>query len=187
MKTKFIAGLCLLLSLSVLCSFPAFATSNELETIVVYTKNGDVYPGEDDPSTDSGTSRPVYEIAIPAEKDLARDGSALPIHLTENNIPDGYMLNVYIDSAKTFGSDGFLHLTGAKGQDDALAYIFRYNSDGSAETFWNEDLPKVAAFDSESKFPVEYGTLQFQVVNEDEIEPDTYTGRVYFRLEISAK
>ena len=186
MKTRFAAALCLLLSLSVLCGVSAYAAGSEMEAIITYTKQGDIYQSGDF-SEDDGPSRPVYEITIPTEQDLARDGSAMPIHLTENNIPAGYVLNVYIDSAKTFDKNGFLRLTGIKGNTDALAYIFRYLPDGSAETFFGEDFPKVAAFDRDSNFPIEYGTLNFQIMNENGIEPDTYTGRVYFRLEVVAK
>lgn len=186
MRTKFAAAICLLLSLSVLCDVSAYAASSEIETVVTYTKQGDTYQSGDF-SEDDGPSRPMYEIAIPTEQDLAQDGSAIPIHLTENNIPAGYVLNVYIDSAKTFDKNGFLHLTGTKGNTDALAYIFRYLTDGSFETFFEEDFPKVAAFNKDSNFPFEYGTLNFQIVNEDDLVPDTYTGRVYFKLEVTTK
>lgn len=183
MKTRFTAALCLLLSLSILCGVSAYAAGSEMETVVTYTKQGETDQAGGS-SVDDGPSRPVYEIAIPAEKDLAQDGTALPIHLTENSIPAGYVLNVYIDSAKTFDKSGYFHLTGTKGNADALAYIFRYLPDGSAETFFGEDFPKVAAFDRDSNFPFEYGTLNFQIMNENEIAPDTYTGRVYFKLEL---
>lgn len=183
MKAKFAAALCLLLSLSILCGVSAYAAGSEMETVVTYTKQGETDWGGGS-SADDSPSRPVYEIAIPTEQDLAQDGSAIPIHLTENNIPAGYVLNVYIDSAKTFDKNGFLHLTGTKGNTDALAYIFRYLTDGSFETFFEEDFPKVAAFNKDSNFPFEYGTLNFQIVNEDDLVPDTYTGRVYFKLEL---
>lgn len=186
MKAKFAAALCLLLSLSILCGVSAYAVGSEMETVVTYTKQGETDWGGGS-SADDSPSRPVYEIAIPAEKDLAQDGTALPIHLTENNIPAGYVLNVYIDSAKTFDQSGYFHLTGTKGNADALAYIFRYAPEGYSETFYGEAFPKVAAFRQESNFPFEYGTLTFQVMNEDEIAPDTYTGRVYFKLELVAE
>ena len=167
MKAKFAAALCLLLSLSILCGVSAYAAGSEMETVVTYTKQGETDWGGGS-SADDSPSRPVYEIAIPAE----------------NNIPAGYVLNVYIDSAKTFDQSGYFHLTGTKGNADALAYIFRYAPEGYTETFYGEAFPKVAAFRQESNFPFEYGTLTFQVMNEDEIAPDTYTGRVYFKLEL---
>lgn len=182
MKAKFATVLCLLLSLSVLCGVSAYAANSEMETVVTYTKQGNTDQGGG--SSADEPSRPVYEIAIPMEKDIAKKDTLLPIHLTENNIPAGYKLNVYIDSKKTFDELGFFHLTGTKGGADALAYIFRYVPEGYAETFWEEDLAKVAAFDCESNLPIEYGTLTFQIMNEDDIATDTYTGRMYFKLEL---
>ena len=136
---------------------------------------------------DRSPSLPAYEIAIPSRKDLDTDGTALPIHLTENNLPDGYVLNVYIDGGKSFGNDGFLHLSGTKGQPDALAKVIRYNTDGSFENIASEAFPKVAAFDRESNFPIEYGTLNFDIVDRESLIADTYTGKVCFYLEIVAK
>mgnify|MGYP006934583306 CR=1 len=182
MKAKFATVLCLLLSLSALCGVSVYAAGNEIETVVTYTKQESTDQGGG--SSADEPSRPVYEIAIPMEKDIAKKGTLLPIQLTENNIPAGYKLNVYIDSKKTFDKLGYFHLTGTKDGADALAYIFRYVPEGYAETFWTDDLAKVAAFDCESNLPVEFGTLTFEILNEDDIVPDTYTGRMYFKLEL---
>lgn len=193
MKAKFAALLCMLLCLCVAGSVTAYAAGSEIESVITFTQQGepDSAPDSDNNSgggsVDRSPSLPAYEIAIPSRKDLDTDGTALPIHLTENNLPDGYVLNVYIDGGKSFGNDGFLHLSGTKGQPDALAKVIRYNDDGSFENIASESFPKVAVFDSESNFPIEYGTLSFDVVDRDGLIADTYTGRVCFYLEIVAK
>ena len=192
MKAKFAALLCMLLCLCVAGSVTAYAAGSEIESVITFTQRGEPDPTPDagndsDGSADRSPSLPAYEIAIPSRKDLDTDGTALPIHLTENNLPDGYVLNVYIDGGKSFGSDGFLHLSGTKGQPDALAKVIRYNTDGSFENIASEAFPKVAAFDRESNFPIEYGTLNFDIVDRESLIADTYTGRVCFYLEIVAK
>ena len=45
----------------------------------------------------------------------------------------------------------------------------------------------MAAFESESNFPIEYGTLSFDIVDRESLIADTYTGKVCFYLEIVAK
>lgn len=193
MKAKFAAFLCMLLCLCVAGSVTAYAAGSEIESVITFTQQGepDSAPDSDNNSgggsVDRSPSLPAYEIAIPSRKDLDTDGTALPIHLTENNLPDGYVLNVYIDGGKSFGSDGFLHLSGTKGQPDALAKVIRYNTDGSFENIASEAFPKVAAFDRESNFPIEYGTLNFDIVDRESLIADTYTGKVCFYLEIVAK
>lgn len=194
MKAKFITLLCLVLCLSITGSVTAYAAGSEIESIVTFTQReyqdfeediGDNSDGGS--STDYSPSLPVYEITIPSRQDLDADGTTLPIHLTANNIPEGYVLNVYIDGGKSFGSDKYFHLSGTKGQSDALAKIFRYATDGSFMNITGETFPKVAAFDCTNRFPIEYGTLCFEILDRDSLIADTYTGRVCFYLEIVAK
>ncbi len=194
MKAKFAALLCSVLCLSVAGSVTAYAAGSEIESIVTFTQQEYQEAANDlDDNSDSGSSAdyspslPVYEITIPSRQDLDADGTTLPIHLTTNNIPEGYVLNVYIDGGKSFGSDGYLHLSGTKGQSDALVKIFRYATDGSFMNITGEAFPKVAAFDRTQKFPIEYGTMTYEIVNRDSLIADTYTGKIYFYLEIVSK
>ena len=190
MKAKFAALLCMLLCLCVAGSVTAYAAGSEIESVITFTKreySDDVIDSGNDSSADHSPSQPMYEIFLPSKNDLAMDGNTIPIHLTGNNLPDGYILNVYIDGAKSFGGDGLFHLVGTKGQPDALAKIFRYATDGSFENITEETFPKVAAFDCNGNFPIEYGTLSIGVLDEESLIADTYTGRLCFYLEIVAK
>lgn len=190
MKAKLTVALCLLLVMSLVCSISAYAASgNEIETTITYTKQADSEPEpEPDPApeetpSDDEPSRPVYEIAIPSEMSMS-NGTTLPIYLTENNIPEGYVLSVYIDGSKSYGDDGFLHLSGTKGQADALVIINRYDVDGSYMAVTQQPYPKVAAFVHGNIRPIQYGTLNFTVIDEEVLPPDTYTGRIYFDLSL---
>lgn len=190
MRSKFIAALCLIVSLSLLCSVSAYAVSgSEAETVLTYIKNEDPAPVPDtspgapsgDNSDDDEHSRPVYEVVIPAEESMS-NGSTLPIYLSENNIPEGYVLGVYIDSARSYGEDGLLHLTGTKGQADALVIVNRYDRDGSYMAVTQQSMPKVAVFEPGNIRPAQYGTLFFSVIDEEQLPADTYTGRIYFNF-----
>ena len=189
MRSKFIAALCLIVSLALLCSVSAYAVSGgEAETVLTYIKNEDPAPAPDtspgassgDNSGDDEPSRPVYEVVIPAEESMS-NGSTLPIYLSENNIPEGYVLGVYIDSARSYGEDGLLHLTGTKGHD-ALVIVNRYDRDVSYMAVTQQSMPKVAVFEPENIRPVQYGTLFFSVIDEEQLPADTYTGRIYFNF-----
>lgn len=193
MKTKFATALCLLLSLSLLCSVSAYAVNDsEAETVLTYIKQEEPTPAPDtsdtprEPSSgeasgDSEPSRPIYEIVIPAEESMS-NGSTFPIYLSENNIPEGYVLSVYIDSGRSYGEDGLLHLKGTKGQADALVIVNRYDRDGSYMAVTQQSMPKVAAFAPGNIRPVQYGTLFFSVIDEEQLPADTYTGRLYFNI-----
>lgn len=193
MKAKFVAALCLLLSMSLLCSVSAYAVSGgEAETVLTYIKQEDPAPAPDAPdatrelsggdaSDDSEPSRPIYEIVIPAEESMS-NGSTFPIYLSENNIPEDYVLSVYIDSERSYGEDGLLHLRGTNGQADALVIVNRYDRDGSYMAVTQQSMPKVATFAPGNIRPAQYGTLFFRVIDEEQLPADTYTGRLYFNI-----
>jgi len=193
MKAKLTAALCLLLSLSLLCSVSAYAASGgEVKTVLTYIKLEDPAPAPDttdpphepssgDASYDSEPSRPIYEIVIPAEESMS-NGSTLPIYLSENNIPEGHVLGVYIDSERSYGEDGFLHLKGTKGQADALVIVNRYDHNGSYMAVTQQSMPKVATFAPGNIRPIQYGTLFFSVIDEEQLPADTYTGCIYFNI-----
>lgn len=190
MRSKFTAALCLIVSLSLLCSVSAYAVSgSEAETVLTYIKNEDPAPVPDtspgassgDNSDDDEPSRPVYEVVIPAEESMS-NGSTLPIYLSENNIPEGYVLRVSIDCEKTLDKNGLLHLSGTKGQADALVIVNRYDRDGSYMSITPNASPTVAIFEPGNIRPVQYGTLFFSVIDEEQLPADTYTGRIYFHI-----
>lgn len=188
MKHKFSCAICLLLIFCVMCSATAYAAdSSEKQTTITFIKTQE--PIQNEPSkVDSGggvasVSTPLYEISIPSEMSL-NNGSTLPIYLIENNLSEGQTLEVYIDGAKSYADDGLLHLKGEKTQKEIEVLISRYDADGSYTMVTQLPCPTVAVFQSGNIRPVRYGTISFNVVDEETVTPDTYTGNLYFTFSI---
>lgn len=187
MRSKLIAALCLIVSLSLLCSISAYAVSgSEAETVLTYTKQEAPAPTPDT-SGDSEPSRPIYEIAIPAEMNL-NAGDTMPIYLTENNLASNQKLTVCIDGNRNLSDDGYIYLHGEEGSTPAKVSVGFYNNGGNAEYV---NIPTclygVAVFDSTDVHPIYAGTLFFRVVNADELDGGTYTGRVCFTFELTTE
>lgn len=187
MKRIFSAALCLLLVFCFVCSVTAYAADVEKQTTITYTKIQEPTQSEP-PQSDNGgdeepTNSPLYEISIPSEMSL-NNGSTLPIYLITNNLTEGQTLNVYIDGTKSYSDDGLLHLTGENTQEDVKVLISRYDTDGSYMMVTQLPFPTVAVFQSGNIRPVRYGTISFNVVDEENIVPDTYTGKLYFTLSV---
>ena len=185
MKATKMGVLCLFLVLAfAVCLTPAFAEGDNLQTVLKYTKAPEPEPVlpptvPDDPGDDP--TLPTYKIVLPAEETI-NNGSAFPISLSENNIPAGYVLSVNIDSGRSYGEDGLLHLKGENSGNDATVIINRYSHDGSYTAVTQLNNPPVALFTPGDIRPVEYGTLSWGIVDEDRLEADTYTGSIYFDI-----
>ena len=195
MKRKFSGALCLLLIFCLMCSVTAYAADEtEIQTIITYTTaeepEQEEPPAETEPpAVDSGdydepVNIPVYEIAIPSEMSL-NNGTTIPIYLITNNLTDEQTLNVYIDADRTLADDGYLHLQGTNTDDVAKVVVGYYNSAGKPTHINNSGIWQVGIFESGNIRPVRYGTIYFNVVNDSELAADTYTGTVYFVLDVS--
>ena len=195
MKRKISGALCLLLIFCLMCSVTAYAADEtEIQTIITYTKTEEPKqeeqptetetPTVDNEDENEQTNLPVYEIAIPSEMSL-NNGTTIPIYLITNNLTDGQTLNVYIDADRTIESDGYLHLQGTNTDDVAKVVVGYYNSAGKPTHINNSGIWQVGVFESGNIRPVRYGTIYFNVVNESELAADTYTGTVYFVLDVS--
>lgn len=175
MKRKLLPVLCLLLVSCLMCgSISAYAADeSEIKTRVSYTKYSE--PEEEQ------TNLPLYEISIPADMSL-NNGTSLPIYLITNNLVDGQRLHVHIDADRTIGDDTYLSLYGTNTNDVAKVTFGYYNSIGKPVYINNTGMWEVATFESGNIRPVFGGTLFFNVINDDELSVDTYTGNVYFKL-----
>ena len=191
MKRNFSGVLCLLLIFCLMCSVTAYAADEtEIQTIITYTKTEEPPAETEPPAVDSGdddepVNTPVYEIAIPLEKKLNTDGTALPIYLITNNLTGGQTLRVHIDADRTLADDYYLHLQGTNTDDVAKVAVGYYNSAGNPTRIDNSGIWEVGIFESGNIRPVQWGTLYFDVLNESELAADTYTGTVYFVLRVS--
>lgn len=189
MKCKLLGALCLLLILCFMCGATAYAADEtEIETIITYTK-AEEPKQEQPPAIESGVGDemaniPVYEIAIPSEMSL-NNGATMPIYLITNNLTNGQSLRVHIDADRTLADDGYLHLQGTNTVDVAKVAIGYYNSVGNPTYIDNSGIWEVGIFESGNIRPVRWGTIFFDVVNDSELAADTYTGTVYFVLNIS--
>lgn len=188
MKYKFSGSVCLLLVFCLMCSATAYAAdASEKQTTITYTKiqepKQDKAANVDSEGENESVSTPLYEISIPSEMSL-NSGSTLPIYLIENNLSERQTLEVYIDGAKSYADDGLLHLKGEKTQEEISVLISRYDTDGSYTMVTQLPCPTVAVFRSGNIRPVKYGTISFNVVDEETVTPDTYTGNLYFTFSI---
>ena len=195
MKRKISGALCLLLIFSLVCSVTAYAADEtEIKTIITYTKTEEPeqeeQPAETEtPTVDNGdddkqVNTPVYEIAIPSEMSL-NEGTVIPIYLITNNLTDEQTLRVHIDADRTLADDYYLHLRGTNTDDIAKVAVGYYNSAGKPTRINNSGIWEVGVFESGNIRPVRYGTIYFNVINESELAADTYTGTVYFVLNVS--
>lgn len=182
MKRKLTAAICLVLALSLLCSIPAFAATFEDKTAstqITYTKAKE--------QSEPTPSRPVYEIAIPAEMSL-NDGNTMAIYLTENNLTAAQRLDVCIDADSELDSvDHTLHLQGSKSQTPAKVKVGCYIAAGKVQYIDNTGFWQVAAFESGNVHPVTRGTVCFELTNESELVADTYSGTLNFSLTLTTE
>lgn len=187
MKRKIITVASLVLAFSLLCGVSAFAATVEQinkNMTFTYTKASE---GSEDtystptPAQDPADNKPLYEISIPSEMSL-NEYDTIPLYLTENNLLDGQRLEVYIDASTTIGADGYMHLHGAKGTQEAKIKIIGYDAESNTFQITGGGIWLVGAYEKGSNFPTTNGTLQFSLVNGDELDNDTYTGTVHFAL-----
>lgn len=179
MKRKLTGAICLILALSLLCSVSAFAATIEDKTAstkITYTKENE--------QSEPTPSRPVYEIAIPAEISL-NDSDTVAIYLTENNMTAAQHLDVCINATTELNSaDHTLHLQGSKSQTPAKVKIGYYIAEGIIEYIDNSGSWQVAGFESGNVHPVARGTVHFELANESELAADTYSGTLNFTLKL---
>jgi hypothetical protein len=190
---KKICAFTLALAVCFMCGVSAFAADTaEAQTKVTYTKtaeetpkpspsSGTTYRAEDE--TDPEPSEPVYEIAIPSEFSL-NTANTIPIYLTENSLAEGQSLEVLIDANQTISDDGYLHLQGTQGQSPAKVAIGYYTNSNYVEYVNASGYFEVALFSAGDVHPTQYGTLFFELKNEQELIADTYTGTIFFSMRV---
>jgi hypothetical protein len=176
----------LVLVVVMLCSmFPLTASAfneSEATATVTYTKEAPVVQ-EPEPDPDPAPVN-TYEINIPALTSL-NQGNKLPITANYLNLTDGQTLTVSLDLANTFGSDGYFQLKNDN-NDVLRVAINRHNQAmGAGELISGEEEKVVAVFNNTSEHPVEYGLLYLNVLEEAEANPGTYSGVLYFKIDLA--
>ncbi len=195
MKSKKMRAFVLVLTVCFMCNVPAFAAeSTEAQTKVTYTKTVEEAPEPSTPAvkpqppsedeTSPAPSKPVYEIAIPSEFSL-NTSNVLPVYLAENNLSEGQTLAVCIDANRTMSNDGYLYLQGTQSQTPAKVAIGYYTNTDYVQYIGASGFYQVASFEAGDVHPVLYGTLLFELQNEQELVADTYTGTIFFSLSVS--
>lgn len=182
MKKKLTTALSVLLVICLMGSVTAYAATiddNNTISTVTYTKT-------ENPTDTEEPNLPLYEISIPSQISL-NESNVLPIYLHTNNLGENQTLSVLVDADMTLADDGFLHLEGTKGQEPAKVSIGYYNSAGNPVKIDNAGMYGAATFKSGNNHPASNGTMFFDIIDEDALIADTYTGRVYFTLRVTTE
>lgn len=191
MKEKTRVALCLVLALCLALSSTAYALEQTTaETRITYTKTGD----------NSSPSPPVtaaasYEINIPAEVSL-NAGRELYITAANLNLSGGESVVVSVDFARSYTTelgeaeeggvleDSYIKLDSVDGSSFAKVNINRHNYDtGAGELIVSTDTT-AAVFTGSSLQPSKYGLLYLNLYRPGTIEPGTYSGTLYFTIEL---
>ncbi len=182
MRKKIATALSVLLVVCLMGSMTAYAATtndNNIVTTVTYTKT-------ESPSDTGEPNLPLYEIAIPSQMSI-NEGNLLPIYLIENNLSGTQTLRVMVDADMTIEDDGFLHLAGTQNQSPAKVSVGYYNTAGNTYKIGSSGVYEVATFKSGNNHPASNGTMFFDIIDEDALIADTYTGRVYFTLRVTTE
>lgn len=192
MKKRTRTAAFLVMVFCVLLSSSAYAANEtETKTTVTYELQEEESKGggvtyTPDATGDGGTDeQKIYELDIPATVSL-NEGNALNIRMSYCELPEGKNIIVYIDGDRTFdSSDGYLHLKAAGEHDDAKVMVSRNTADfNNLEEVRGPGLHEVGVYDWSWIFPSKYGYLSLDLIYIDQIEPDTYTGTIYFAIKV---
>lgn len=195
MKHNIMRWLCLVLAFCLLGSSVAYAANETAATMTVTytqeapepseTESPNDTPTEEMPTTQPGNQASSYEIDIPSEISL-NDGDSTLLMMNSLNIGKSFKVVVYIDGDRTFQDDGFLHLTAPGNDQTAKTAVYRYNSESDTyERLSGDGEHEVAVFKYYSLNPNKYGLLRFEIENQSELEPGTYSGTVYFSIRMA--
>lgn len=188
MKRAVMSMVCI--GLIVCCSFSTIAhAANETDasTTVTYTKsgNGDLSPA---PTTAS------YEINIPSEISL-NSGRELYITANSMNLNPEQSVIVSVDYDRTYTTDitttdngiiedSYLKLMNTNGVDFAKVNINRHDYEVNAGTILNREDSTAAIFEGSSLQPTKYGLLYLNLYRPTTLAEGTYTGTIYFTIEL---
>lgn len=179
--------ICLALVFCFSFSVTAYAANEtDASTTVTYTKSG----GET-----VSTPTASYEINIPSEISL-NDGRELYITANSLSLNSGQSVIVSVDYAKTYTvditttetgatiEDSYIKLLSTNGVDFAKVNINRHDYDTGAGTIMNAADTTAAIFTGSSLQPTKYGLLYLNLSRPTTIVAGTYTGTIYFTIEL---
>lgn len=179
MKKKALAAL---LSLALLLALPLSASAAEATTQVYCTFSG--FRTEAPPVT-SAPAQPTYEVNIPA----AYDTNIIPclsITASKVDIGAGKLLAVSVDCEKTFDENGFFFLSNTERPNlKAICNLYRSSVYGmTGEWISSASNATVATFQDDDTSPITYGYLRANATALDDTIDGTYTGTIYFKIEV---
>lgn len=191
MKHKIKAAVCIALTLCLALASTAYAASGTTaETTITYTKTVEV-------GSSQQTAAPAasYEINIPAEVSLNAERE---LHITADsmNLPAGKSVVVSVDYDRSFTlertettdggviEDSYIKLDSATGDGFAKVHVNRSNLDGSGAGMIYQTDSTAAVFTGTSLQPTQYGILYLNLYKPGTIAPGTYTGTLYFTIEL---
>lgn len=184
MKKKALAAL---LSLALLLAFPlpaSAASATEGQTQIYYIFS-DL---RTDPVISTPSPAPAvisYEVNIPATY-CNRTDPCLAITASKVNIGPGKLLTVSVDWEKTFDENGFFFLSNTERPNlKVLCELHRSNTYGvTGEWMSSADHALATAFEDGNTTPISYGYLVPNASAEDDTIDGTYTGTLYFKIEV---
>jgi len=167
----------LALALVLLLSLPVSASAAEGQTQIYCTFSG--------LRTEVPVQAPAYAVNIPASYHTRTD-PCLAITASKVNIGAGKLLTVSIDWEKTFDSNGFFFLTNTEHPElKVMCSFYRSNTYGvTGEWMSSADHALAAAFEDGNTSPISYGYLVANATAGDDTIDGTYTGTLYFKIEI---
>ena len=179
MKKKALAAL---LSLALLLALPLPASAAETTTQIYCTFSG--FRTEAPPVTPA-PAQPTYEVSIPA----AYDTNTIPcLSITASNVDigAGKLLTVSVDCEKTFDENGFFFLSNTERPNiKAICNLYRSDTYGTTgEWISSASTATVATFQNGATSPSSYGYLHADVSALDDTIDGTYTGTIYFKIEL---
>lgn len=187
MKRTIKIALCFALIFCFTFSVTAYAANEtDASTTIKYTKSGS--------SETMSTPTASYEINIPSEISL-NSGRELYITANSLNLNAGQSVFVSVDYAKTYTvditttdtgiiEDNYIKLMSTNGVDFAKVNINRHDYELNAGTAINAADSTVAVFEGNNLQPVKYGLIYLNLYRPTTIAAGTYTGTLYFTIEL---
>ena len=183
MKKKALAAILSLALLLVLPLPASAAEATEGQTQIYYIFSGlRTAPVASTPSPSSVIS---YEVNIPATY-CSRTDPCLAITASKVDIGAGKLLTVSVDWEKTFDENGFFFLSNTEHPNLKVMCELRRSSiyGDAGEWMPSQDYALAAAFEDGNTTPVSYGYLVPNASAEDDTIDGTYTGTIYFKIEL---
>lgn len=192
MKIKLKTALCIVLIVCTALTSTAYAANEtEATTRIIYTKEG-----ESSGPPAAAASAASYEINIPAEVSL-NAGRELYITANSMNLPAGASVVVSVDYERSYTEertrtetgalveDYYIKLLSTNGVDIAKVSINRHNYEIGAGEMMGRADSVAAVFTGNSLQPAKYGLLYLNLDMPGTIAPGTYSGNLYFNIELS--